>query len=112
MTDLALPTAIFKRLEDLARAENRTPTEIVEQLLVAYFEEHEAATIGDMTIEDAPPGSLAALAQAAIRAGIRSEHPVDTSSRVNEIMRTEFADYVRRNMNRENAGDENGAASG
>ncbi len=55
MTDLALPTAIFKRLEDLARAENRTPSEIVEQLLVAYFAEHEAATIGDMTIEDAPP---------------------------------------------------------
>ncbi len=44
----------------------------------------------------APPGSLAALAKSAIEANIGSGKPVDTSQHTKEIMRAEFADYIRR----------------
>jgi len=43
-----------------------------------------------------PPGSLARLAQVALKAGMASNEPVDTSGRSREILNTEYADYLKK----------------
>ncbi|MBZ0320295.1 MAG: hypothetical protein K8L91_28040 [Anaerolineae bacterium] len=109
MSSLVLSETLIRRIEKVAQEKNLTPAELLERMLDA--EAQHAPPAVETSTEEAPPGSLAALAQAAIRANIHSGHPVDTSSRVNEIMRTEFADYVRRNMDRDERRDENDSAS-
>ena len=49
----------------------------------------------DVLTKEYPPGSLARFAQVAIRAGMASKEPVDTSARSREILNTEYADYLK-----------------
>lgn len=111
MTDFVLPVELVQRLERTAEQENLTPAQLVERLLNEHLqtaeEDYTLADFGrnseetdlhSLLDEEAPLGTLAALAQAARRANLPSGKPVDTSSRVNEIMNAEFADYVRRNV--------------
>lgn len=111
MSSLRLSDTLIRRIEKVAQEKNLTPAELLEHMLDVETQQKDVPPAVTETSEEPPPGSLAALAQAAIRANIRSGHPVDTSSRVNEIMRTEFADYVRRKMDRDEQGDENDPAS-
>lgn len=103
MSSLVLSDSLIRRIEKVAQEKNLTPAELLERMLDA-----ESASSHD---EYEGYATLADLAQNARETGLRSEKPVDTSSRVNEIMRTEFADYVRRNMDRDEQGNENGSAS-
>lgn len=91
MTDL--PETLLKQLEEIAQDENRTPADLLESLLSGYMQMRGKKV--------AKRGTLADFARAMQQANIGSDHPVDISSRVNEIMRMEFADYVRRNMDRD-----------
>lgn len=49
----------------------------------------------DVLTKEYPPGSLARFAQVAIKAGMASKEPVDTSARSREILNTEYADYLK-----------------
>lgn len=90
MTDL--PEALLKQLEEIAEDESRTPADLLESLLSGYIQMRgKKAT---------PKGTLADLARAAERAGLRSSQPVDTSARSREILEAEFPDYIRRNWNK------------
>jgi hypothetical protein len=76
------------RLLDIARRENRPVEAVLESLLETYIDTE--------TMAEAPPGSLALLAQKAVEAGIRSGRPVDTASRSREILHNEYADYLKK----------------
>lgn len=56
-----------------------TPSEVFEVLTKEY-----------------PPGSLARFAQVAIKAGMASSEPVNTSDNSREILNAEFADFIDR----------------
>jgi hypothetical protein len=45
--------------------------------------------------ESPPPGSLAELAENARQAGLSTPYPVDTAERSREILKTEYADYLK-----------------
>lgn len=90
MSSLVLSDSLIRRIEKVAQERNLTPAELLERMLDAELEPSPDEYAGYATLAD--------LAQNAREAGLRSEKPVDTSARVNEIMRTEFADYVRRKM--------------
>lgn len=56
-----------------------SPSEVVEVLTKEY-----------------PPGSLARFAQVAIKAGMATAEPVNTSDNSREILNTEYAEYLKR----------------
>lgn len=86
------------RLLEIARREER-PVEAVLKSMLANYTQPESD-------EDEPkPGTFAALAASARRAGLASENPVDTSERTREIMKTEFADHISRHTNEQTDAD-------
>lgn len=87
MAEHTLPAHLIDQLEALARRENRSAGELLESLLNQY--------VSSTPDEDIPLGSLAALARSAQEADLRSE-ATDTSERSREILKTEYADYLRR----------------
>lgn len=50
----------------------------------------------DVLTKDYPPGTFARFAQVAIKAGMASAEPVNTSDNSREILNTEYADYLKR----------------
>jgi hypothetical protein len=76
------------QLLDIARRENRSVEAVLDDLLADYRPE----------TEQPKPGTFAALAEAARRANLRSEHPVDTSERSREILHSEYAEHLKRRM--------------
>ncbi len=85
---------VVRKLRDLANKEQRPVEQVLETMLAQYHTEEK------VTDEDDPkPGTFAALAASAKRAGLASEKPVDTSERTREIMKSEYAEYVRRHTN-------------
>ncbi len=88
MTDLVIPDGkLTKRLRELAQRENRPVEAVLESMLEKY---------GEPNSNEAPPGSLALLAQKALEADIRSDKPVDTAARSREILHNEYADYLKK----------------
>ncbi len=69
MTDYPLPSHLLERLAAVARRENRTPAEML----------------------DAPPGTLAELARAALEANLRAEGK-DTARNSREILKGRYPD--------------------
>lgn len=68
-------------------------TEYAKHLLKRGYSPSEVV---DVLTKEYPPGSLARFAQIAIKAGIASKEPVDTSARSREILNTEYADYLKK----------------
>ncbi len=68
-------------------------TEYAKHLLKRGYSPSEVV---DVLTKEYPPGSLARFAQIAIKAGIASKEPVDTSARSREILNAEFADFIDR----------------
>ena len=84
-----IPDDLLQELEDIAQAEGRTSADVLRVMLSRYPRPKPDAP---------PPGSLAELAQKAREAGLSSPHPVDTSERSREILKTEYADHLKRRM--------------
>lgn len=80
MTDLPREELLVQ-LRHLADKRHRSVDEMMEELLAPYQQELQTDPVED---EDAPPGTLAALAKAAREAGLHAE--VDTSARSREIL--------------------------
>lgn len=94
MTDLVIPDGkLTRKLREYACRENRSVEEVLESLLEKYAEP-------DSEEAKPKPGSFAALAESALRANIGSGKRVDTSARSREITRAEFADHIRRKMDK------------
>lgn len=68
-------------------------TEYAQHLLKRGYSPSEVV---DVLTKEYPPGSLARFAQIAIKAGIASKEPVDTSARSREILNTEYTDYLKK----------------
>ena len=83
MVDLIIrDKKLAARLRDLAQEEERPIEEILQELLDQY--------------QEAPkPGSFRALLRSAVSADIESEQLLDTSSRVNDILREEYARHLK-----------------
>jgi len=79
-----IPEAVAERLEQIAQQEGRSVGELLEILLDRYTAP--------------PPGSLAELAQNAREAGLASPQFVDTAEHSHEILRNEFANYLKKRM--------------
>ncbi len=62
-------------------------------------------TSDEVESDEAPPGTLAALAVSALKLGLSSES-VDTAERSREILKAEFADYITRKMRGQNDNDD------
>ena len=67
-------------------------TEYAKHLLERGYSPSEVV---DVLTKEYPPGSLARFAQIAIKAGMASKEPVDTSANSREILNTEYADYLK-----------------
>lgn len=88
MSDIVIPDGkLTRKLREYARRENRSVEEVLESLLEKY---------GEPEAEEAPPGSLALLAQKALEADIRSGKPVNTAANSREILHNEYADYLKK----------------
>lgn len=81
-----IPDEVANQLETLARERGVAVGELLQTLMTHYA---------------APAGyaSLADLAQTARDAGIASAQPVDTAAKSREILKTEYADYLKRRAN-------------
>ncbi len=90
MADLVIHDDLAKRLREIARRQNQT----VEEMLTAIAEQYEPSVNDEIPL----PGTPAALAASARRAGLRSDKVVDTSERTKEILNAEYADYLKRRM--------------
>jgi Ribbon-helix-helix protein, copG family len=90
-----IPEDVAERLEQLAHQEGRSIGDLLETLLNRYAPE-------------SPPGSLAEMAQNAREAGLASHQPVDTANHSREILKTDYADYLKRRMKRGSGADHNG----
>ena len=120
-----IPEDIALRLEALAKQNDADIGELLRELLARYEAECETgdkrwATLADMArhakelnMASAEPADTAGrddkekrrattadFARNAKAAGLSSPHPVDTSERSREILNTEFADYLKRRVNR------------
>ncbi|MBZ0305744.1 MAG: hypothetical protein K8I82_06720 [Anaerolineae bacterium] len=87
-----IPEDIVRRLEKLAQQEDATVGDVLENLLNRYMPEPQS-------------GSLADMARNAREASLSSPQPVDTAERSRSILNTEFADYLKGRMDRD---DHNG----
>jgi|GEM_PF-768441 len=120
MVALQLPEDVMEQLQAIAEREQRSPAEVVADLLKQYPSSVEYPAIDESQVEpgsmkalglaaqranigvdtersEAPRGTLAALAQSALEAGLRSGI-TDTSERSREILNTEYADYLKKRM--------------
>ena len=86
-TSLVLTGKAAKTLQHIASQENRSVEDVLENLLALYQPQ---------------PGTLAELAQSARKADIHTGK-TDTSDRSREILRTEYADYLKRRQQAHNA---------
>lgn len=86
----------------LSSAEPDGAAEISRDILNTEYAKHllkrgySPGEVVDVLTKEYPPGSLARFAQVAIRAGMASKEPVDTSARSREILNAEFADFIDR----------------
>jgi hypothetical protein len=97
MVALQLPEEVMEQLQAIAEREQRSPAEVVADLLKQY------PTTVESTVE---PGSMKALGLAARRARIgANSEPTDTSERSRDILHNEFADYLKRRMDEQNGED-------
>ena len=87
MVTIHIPDALATQLEALARQENRS----IDDLAAEILEQHLTEAAGD----EPPPGTLAALIEAAKKADIRSGY-TDTAERSREILNTEYPKYLSR----------------
>jgi hypothetical protein len=78
-----IPEEVARRLEKLAEAQGSSVGDVLKTLLNRYAPE-------------SPPGSLAEMAQNAREAGLASAEPVDTAERSRDILKTEYAAYLKR----------------
>lgn len=99
MTDLPRED-LLTQLRDLADRRNRSVDEMMEELLAPYQQELRPEPFDP---DNPPPGTLAALAKAAREAGLYAE--VDTSERSREILKTEYAEHLKKKMRREQHDD-------
>ena len=86
-TRLTLKGKTAEALQHIALQENRSVEDLLENLLALYQPQ---------------PGTLAELAQSARTADIHTGK-TDTSERSREILRTEYADYLKRRQQAHNA---------
>ncbi len=89
-----IPEDVARRLEKLAQEEGSSVGDLLKTLLNRYA-------------PDSPPGSLAEMARNAREAGLASAEPVDTAVRSREILNAEYADYLKRRMDRGTDDDHN-----
>jgi len=83
---LNLPEKLSQRIQALAAQRGTTPEQFVEQLVDQHEEQQ----------NEPAPGTFAALAKSAVEANIGADGPpIDTAERSREILRTEFADYLK-----------------
>jgi hypothetical protein len=85
------------------------PPDVVQRL--AQLAEQQGSTIGDLLLmlleryaPEAPPGSLAEMARNARAANLASRQPVNTAERSREILRAEYADYLKRRLKNDDPG--------
>lgn len=81
---LNIPEEMGEQLEQLAQQQGRSILDLLANWINSY--------------QEAPPGSLAELAQNAREANLASAGEVDTAARSREILNTEYADYLKRRM--------------
>jgi hypothetical protein len=94
MVTIDISEALAERLHDAARKRN-TPVEELIETLLGQLEEDEA----DQPLQ-APPGTLAALAESARRANIRTGE-TDVAERSREILEQEWGEHLTRWMTEE-----------
>lgn len=80
-----IPEDVAQRLTQIAEQEGASVGEVLQNLLNRYTPQ-------------SPAGSLAEMAQNAREAGLASDSAVDTADRSREILNTEYADYLKRRM--------------
>jgi hypothetical protein len=85
MAELILPEHVLQKLEEIAKRENRTPAEVVEQMVTKNTTEETASTNSD------------ALVASALRANIHTGE-IDVAERSREILNTEYATYLKQRM--------------
>jgi hypothetical protein len=88
MINVRISDPLAERLVVLAERENRSLDEIVERILSAHMPNL------DEQVNDALPGSLAALLHAADEANLRSATD-DTADRSRDILTTDYVDYLQ-----------------
>ena len=91
MAQIQISQTLADRLAKIAARKQRSLDELVEEILETHIPE----SSGGDEVDDAPPGSAAALIQAALAANIRSGY-TDTAERSREILETEYPKYLRR----------------
>ena len=87
-----IPEDIALQLEKLAKSNDADIGDLLREMLARYEAERAAKEKRRPTTAD--------FARIAKAAGLSSPHPVDTSERSREILNTEFADYLKRRVNR------------
>ncbi len=120
-----IPEDIALRLKALAKQNDADVNDLLRDMLARYANDSENnekkwATLADMArhakeLNMSSPEPLdtagrddkvkrrattADFARIALAADLSSPHPVDTSERSREILNTEFADYLKRRVNR------------
>ena len=84
---LDIPEELSLKLEKAAKERGLSVDDFLQELL-------------DSAAPDKPWATLADLARNAKAAGLASPHPVHTSARSREILNTEYADYIKRRLDR------------
>ncbi len=87
-----IPDDVALRLEELAKREDADVGQLLRELLERYAAERDGDTKKWATLAD--------LALNAKAAGLASPEPVDTAARSREILNTEYADYLKRRIDR------------
>lgn len=87
MVTIQISESLAQQLEAIARQENRSVDDVAAEIL-----EHH---LSDVTTDAAPPGTLAALIQAAKAADLHSGY-TDTAERSREILNAEYPKYLSR----------------
>jgi hypothetical protein len=100
VADLILTGEIADKLRNLAERQGRTAESVVEEMLQQYPSAQETNG-GEVSDEEAPPGSVAAFLRAALAADIHLEED-DLASRSREILDTEFAEYLKQRLDPDN----------
>ncbi len=90
-----IPEDVAQRLQQLAARENTSVGDLLKTLLNRYTAESSSGTLAD-------------LAQNAREAGLASSQQVDTAKHSREILNTEFADYLKQRIDKNNDDDHNG----
>lgn len=87
-----IPESIALRLEELAKQNDVDISDLLRDMLERYAAERHT--------DEKQWATLADLARNAKAAGLATAQPVDTAARSREILNTEYADYLKRRVNR------------